>query len=42
MFNQQRQKITDFLTWFTQNGGTWSESVRLQHGQFLAHLTHQN
>jgi hypothetical protein len=37
MSNQQQQKIADFLTWFTKNGGTWSDSIRLQHGQFPAH-----
>lgn len=37
MSNQHQQKITDFLTWFTQNGGTWSNAIRLQHGQFPAH-----
>jgi hypothetical protein len=37
MSNQHQQKITDFLTWFTQNGGTWSNAIRLQHGRLSAH-----
>jgi hypothetical protein len=33
MSTQQHSEITEFLTWFTRNGGTWSESIQLQHGQ---------